>query len=120
MSEMDLETAERVIAEHRDRRRAQEAEANKVYIGRFFKYRNTYGGSEPESWWLYASVTSVDDWGGLFGVSFQHMADDRVEVHLKDRVSHIVSANIEISADEFWSAARGILGSVSRALLPES
>lgn len=115
-TEMDLETARRIISEHRDAEARAKEEENKKYVGRFFKYRNCYSGGDP-SWWLYGTVVWVEEFGRMHGITFQERPNG-IEVNADDSgLSTIVSANTEITAEEFWVAAREIAGKVSRLLI---
>lgn len=113
LTEKEVADARRVLAEYQDQQARRKAEANKKYIGRFFKYRNTYG-AEGGSWWLYGTVTGVEEFGRLYGITFQETSDKRIEITYDDpTLSTIVGDGNEISADEFRSAVLDISGTVA-------
>ena len=110
MNKMTVEQARAVLAEHEAKKRGEQRAANeKKYVGKFFKYHNSYGADRPR-WWLYAAATGVDDWGHVTGWEFQHDSDDRIRI--EPGVSSLMLSDsgwIEITADEFWIAAGKVL-----------
>lgn len=79
---------------------------NKKLLGRFFKYRNSYGGStEEQKWWLYKKITHVDDCGCACYWSFQVDTFGSIEIKpvLCETTFH-VDAHVEIDEEEFAQA----------------
>lgn len=93
-----------IEAERAVKREADHA-TKRAFIGRYFKYRNTYGGADA-AWWLYASPTMLDDGGTLQGLVFQTTCHGEIEIN-PNRGSLITlpSSWQEIKAEEFWTAA---------------
>lgn len=112
---MNLETAQRVVAEHREAEQKRDAETKRKYIGRYFKYHNSYGGDHAR-WWLYGAATEVTDYGQIQGLTFQHTSMDRIEIEPKGSISMGSGGWQEISAEEFWTAATGLLGTIAPLL----
>lgn len=106
-----LEEAKAVIAAfHKEETRKRVAE-NRALIGKFFKYRNSYGSGEK--WWLYVAVTGVDGGGTPTGWRFQRTSNDTVEIERKTWLSGVPNGGYqEITARAFWAEARKL-----RALL---
>lgn len=100
-----LKAAYAVVEAHRDAEREAAAAEKRLFIGRYFKYRNTYGGSDT-GWWLYGSPTALDDGGTLVGLSFQTTCYGEIEIN-QNRGSLITLPGSwqEIEAAEFWAAA---------------
>ena len=100
----ELERAQQIINEERERRRKSERSSKEVFIGRFFRTRNRYSGDRGE-WWLYAAVTSVSEYGHMSGLKFQHIKDkdhDSVEFRLDSSI--YIDNWEEVSAADFHSA----------------
>lgn len=53
-----------------ERSTEEKFEANKDFVGKFFRYRNSYSASCP-GWWLYIAVQSMSEYGELQGYQFQ-------------------------------------------------
>lgn len=100
---MTLKQAQEVISAHREAEYAAKAEKARTYIGRFFKYRNSYGSGDK--WWLYGMVTAATDYGAPTGVTFQRPSDNRLEVRLEDQIAVDHGGWIEIDSAEFWKHA---------------
>jgi hypothetical protein len=75
---------------------------NAKLVGRCFKYRNTYGGGDEKSWWLYAKITGVTLRGDLEGIQFQDDGEGRLTVETK-HLSH-TTLQVPIEHDE-WATA---------------
>jgi hypothetical protein len=112
--EITLQEAEAVIRAHREAQDAAKAAANRQYVGRYFKYLNSYSLPQPdERWWLYCAIESVDDVGTLRGWTFEHAIDDKITIERGVRANHVVQSGQEIGADEFWIAAAKIAQTVA-------
>lgn len=114
--EITLEQAQAVVNAHREAERAAKVKAAREYVGRCFKYRNSYGAGDK--WWLYAIATRVDPLGMLVGSSFQHTSLDTIEIDRKERI-FIEGGWTEITPREFWEAAAAIRKEVRRRLSRE-
>ena len=93
-----------------DARRTAEAA---TFIGRYFKYGNSYGSGDR--WWLYLKVTSAgDSWPS--GITFQAMSDGAWEVREDRHVSGLGEGGnwIEITADEYEKAWQEFIQDVVR------
>jgi hypothetical protein len=113
--EISLQEAQAVIDAHREKERRADREKKRLYIGRYFRYRNSYGASE-ETWWLYGMVTGVSDSGYLTGLSFQQTSRRNIELQDDDRLMTIPTGWEEIEAAEFWAAADVVRASVLKLL----
>ena len=85
-------------------------ERNKELLGKCFKCRNNYGGSEPrEQWWLYQRVEKVS---GNEITTFQFEVDYRGHIEIDPkRIEHggVISMSVEIKPSEFnraWKAVQ--------------
>lgn len=101
--EITLEQAQAVIRADRDARCAARAIEARKLIGRFFKFRNSYGSARK--WWLYAAPRVVDDDGSVSGLSFQRTHDGRIEVRCADYLTVGDVDWTEITSSEFWAVA---------------
>jgi len=84
---------------------------NEKYVGKHFRYRNTYGGpdKEKDKWWLYLKITGISSTGWLNGYSFQNDKQGKINIETKELIR--VGANIEyeqITAGQFNKAWRQI------------
>lgn len=111
-----------VINAQREAQAAKQAEVARKLIGRFFKYRNR---SAPGiGWWLYAMPTELTDYGAPTGLTFERRSyDGAIDVRLKGdlitlRYGLEDSGWEEITATEFWNAAREIRDEVIADLTP--
>lgn len=107
MKRVTLKAAQAVIAAHRQAEEDKKAAANRLLIGRFFKYRNCYScpDTEADYWWLYATVTGVTEFGSCNGWSFQHTATNEWNLQHDEHLGTIPQGWQEITAVEFWHAA---------------
>lgn len=114
---MSVKEATAVLQAERDREYREKCDAVLKYVGRFFKYRNCYSCpvDESEYWWLYAQATVADDWGNLTGWGFQTDKDGKVEID-RQVTLYIGNGWNEITAAEFWAAARSCAQSVASRL----
>lgn len=116
--EITLEQAQAVVNAHREAEFAAKIKATRKLVGRFFKYRNSYG--TGDKWWLYAHATEVDSLGRILGLSFQHTSQDIIEIELKTSaigIGGVITAGWEeIEPSEFWEAAAQIRTEVRHRL----
>lgn len=73
---------------------------NAKYVGKFFKYMNTYGGDSE--WPLYIKIISIDKYGNLISVRFQD--DKNGEFRINTGTERLVEGGEEITEQEFYSA----------------
>lgn len=106
MGKITVEEARAVIAEHQKEEQSKKAEeVRRLYVGRFFRYRNSYG-ELREKWWLYAHVTGVDQFGHPIGVEFQDDGQGKLELRHDTSLITVPSPGwSEITAEEFERAA---------------
>lgn len=98
---------EKAKAELRVIEEAENAEVNKTFVGKFFKYRNRY--SSDESWWLYTTVIEISKDGEPLSFNFQKDCYGRIEFE-NDRFRPSLSAGYtEITEQEFWKAYDSIM-----------
>lgn len=116
---MDLETAKAVIAEHRKQQDEERRESLRAYVGKFYKYRNSYSlpKTDADYWWLYRAVTGLGDGAFLNGWSFQGTSSGIVTIEPQEYGYEPDSGYTEITADEFWQAAADLNEIISQRLL---
>jgi hypothetical protein len=73
------------------------------FVGKFFKYRNSYG--TGKKWWLYLKVLSYNE-RNFNTLQFQLMGDGKIEIENRDwtHANSLIrgdSGYIEIEAKEF-------------------
>jgi hypothetical protein len=103
--EITLEEAQAVIAAHRDRENEARVAEARQYLGRYFRFLNSYGGGpDRPRWWLYAMPTDIDEYGTVTGLKFQHTENDTIEIQSDAYIGNL-NDFVEISAAEFWDAA---------------
>ncbi len=82
--------------------RKKRQDENTAYVGKCFRYRNSYSCPESEAdyWWLYAMVTGLSDSGQPVGISFQ--TDKNGDIEFKSKLWFTGSAGYEeISGEAF-------------------
>jgi len=80
----------------------ERAEENQKYLGKYYKYRNSYGG-DREEWWIYVRVDEIKD-NGILYTSFEKTSMNYIEIKLKDYAyGHHLFEN-EISEREYAEA----------------
>ena len=55
----------------------ERCDRNAKYVGRCYRYRNSYG--HGESWWLYAMVTGISEDGLMSGIRFQNDGNGKLD-----------------------------------------
>jgi len=97
--------------------RSERAESNARYVGRCFKFRNSYGDSDDSArWWLYRRIVSADG-DGAIAFQFQTDRDGKIEVELAERIfiDIRVDAWTEITLSEFgqeWNKVATRIGNL--------
>ena len=76
-------------------------EENQKFLGKFFKYRNSYGSGSLD-WWLYLKVTNAGFW--LKGFEFQLTSTGRFEAHREKCIMGMLQGYIEITKREYLNA----------------
>ncbi len=89
----------------------------KKYVGKYFKYRNSYG--TDKAWWLYTYITSINSVypihgnqisGIAGGWQFQKTSYEVVEIKKDQHIYlHSPSVKQEISQAEFYAAWNGLM-----------
>ena len=74
----------------------------KKYEGKYFKYRNTYGGS-CKDWWLYHFVIEVSDSCYAKVISWEETTRQHIKIQKKDMCSLNILGE-EITAEEYEQA----------------
>lgn len=100
--EITIEQAQEVIRKHRAESQEKENVQKGKFIGRYFKYRNSYG--TGDEWWLYGTVTKVNEWGHIEGKTFQKTSLGMFEVAISTLMGTIVENGQEISSEEYKTA----------------
>lgn len=89
-----LNDARNQLREIEDKRIIKE---RRQYVGKCFKFRNSYGSGE--SWWLYCKALHLDGTSVIF---FQFQKDSNGRWEIVDRQSHYLSPEyVEIPCHEF-------------------
>lgn len=83
----------------------------KKYLGKYFKFRNSYG-SDREGWWLYLFVKSIDATYHGRGCSFQTDIHGKSEFELDAYISF--GNLIEITDEEYTKALRLFLAAAAK------
>jgi ribosomal protein L35AE/L33A len=73
--EAEIAPLQAALYKLRDAEASKEAQA---LVGKFFKYRNSYGGGSP-GWWMYAKVTHVKNTSAI-SFRFQTCEHDKLEI----------------------------------------
>lgn len=93
-------------------------------VGRCFKYRNSYGGSDG-GWWLYTKIIGFDEKAFAFDtVQFQLTTARRIEIEYRrhfnyEQRNYFTEHNrtyLPISKSEYNAARRRLLKFVSKGL----
>lgn len=79
----------------------RQKEENQKFLGKYFKYRNSYGSGSPE-WWLYLKVTGAEFW--LKGFEFQLTSTGRFEAHREKCIIGRLQGHIAIKKSEYDKA----------------
>jgi hypothetical protein len=94
-----------------DIEKAEAIQKNTPLIGKFFKVRNCYScPKKDEYWWLYTTITGIDDGGSLKGWRFQKDIYGKVEIEPNSGL--YITDHIEITEGEFrkeWANLLSIL-----------
>lgn len=92
-------------------------EDNQKYIGKYFKYRNSYSCPTPEEhWWFYMAITGVGKDGDIISWSFQKDIYEHIEIEINNTSTGFLNDCTEISKTEFWIAFSSIVGKVNTLL----
>ena len=89
---------------------AQKQEQNSKYVGRCFKFNNSYGSGER--WYLYARIIDAGDYWPT-GVTFQHTSSDTIEIRTDKGMTSLESWE-EISLAEYQAAWKQIMADVAK------
>jgi hypothetical protein len=77
---------------------------NQQYVGKFFKFHNSYG--DEEKWWLYFTVTHILG-NSLYGWSFERDSRNNIRIDLEHY--GLVNESIQITPDEFYGEWKKLL-----------
>lgn len=103
--------ANQVLAAARAAEEADKVAENRQYVGRFFRYHNSYG---PDAkWWMYFAVTGIQSYGGCTGWSIQRTTEHEVQVALKARAYITNGGYSEITPAHFWREAGKLIAQAS-------
>ncbi len=92
----------------------ESAKKNKAFVGKFFKYRNSYSCPEPnEYWWLYLAVTGMSEDGNLETWNFQKDHLGQIEIEQNILKPDVSDNYVEIRPTEFWKAYDGLLAELN-------
>lgn len=86
------------------------------FVGKFFKYRNSFG--TGEKWWLYLKVLSYSE-RHFTTLQFQLQSDGKIEIERRDwmHANSLIrsdSGHIEIEAKEFWKGWSEIMDAIEK------
>jgi hypothetical protein len=102
---------------------AEATKANQRLIGKCYRYRNSFGSSDPKGdWWLYEKVIRAD---GNEITTFGFQKDSRGHFEIAPEGCHlsaIIDSYEEISPDDFnnaWEAFSNELEKVQPMTLPK-
>jgi hypothetical protein len=106
-------------AEGIKKQRRREAEKQKrekalAYVGRCFRYRNSFGGDRPD-WWLYIEVVGATKDGYAITREFQTDCDGRTEFRC-DRNSFIIDWDGSLNKRAMGITRRRFEAALSRAI----
>ena len=77
------------------------AHENKCLLGKFFRYRNGYGGLD-NGWWLYIEVIKILDSGSVVTLEFQRTTHEEISIKQRKRFPDFLTPDREeITSKEF-------------------
>jgi ribosomal protein L35AE/L33A len=84
-------------------------EENESYVGRYFRYKNSYScpESEDEKWWIYSHVIGITQGGNLRVVRFEDDKSGRIEIGIG--IGTTTTSLQEEITEEVYEAAREAL-----------
>ncbi len=83
-----------------------------AHVGRCFRYRNSYSGSD--GWWLYSRVVGIDkDDGEPQTFTFQQCSDGRIEINT-DKRAHLGLLGDEITLRLFRAEYRKLQSAIAK------
>ncbi len=107
--------ARAIVQRAMNQAKAREVEAQRRLIGRCFRYPNRY--SDSESWWLYAVVTGVDEYGRLSVTQFQHTSTGQIEIRRDSYPGLLPVGGWEaITVEQFKAASYELMSAFCQAL----
>jgi hypothetical protein len=83
----------------------------KKYLGKYFKYKNSFGTSN-KGWWLYFFVKGIEDTFYAKGCSFETDIDGHSQFELNGDISF--SNLIEITEEEYTKALHLFLAAAAK------
>jgi hypothetical protein len=87
-------------AELYDIQNAEKLKKNLQYIGKYYKYLNSYGSSsETEKWWIYAKVRGLSENGDPEFFTFQTDTNCKIDIEVEGWFS--IDTWHEIQREEF-------------------
>lgn len=113
-----VEAAHAVLMAAREAEDVRRAEADRKYVGKCFRYRNSY--SAGNGWWLYCIVTHMDEHRTLRGWKFQKDNDGRVSIETGHPFMGLSpnSGYAEIPAADFWREAATLCSELTKLMVP--
>jgi hypothetical protein len=104
---IDNARKELFIIENEERRNI-----NNNFIGKYYKYRNSYScPKENEYWWIYQKITNVDEHGILYSLQFQK--DIFGEIRINSHENTYMINWIEITEKEFLEELKKIVDEIN-------
>jgi hypothetical protein len=85
----------------------EEMPKRREWVGRYLKYRNSYGAGNDEKWWLYVHITGVTDRGDFEANRLQIDCEGRLDIQRTkfEMYSHLDGGGYHDSSKEEWDAA---------------
>lgn len=90
----------------------EEIKKNQEFVGKYFKYRNSYScpRSPEDYWWMYARVDRLNKSGIPVGVTFQTDSDGKIEIETSNlRVDMYWTKITSTEFAEAWIDAMDLL-----------
>lgn len=114
-SDDEIEKAKSVLAAAREQRDAEEQAKALTYVGRFFRFSNSYSLERGGRWWIYGAITGAAH-GMPQGWTFQRTVEDIIKIEAQDSIPVDYGRWEEITAEEFWAAAKTLLETIEPLL----
>ena len=121
---VDLQTKADIIREKRDYLLiSQHFEEFKKLEGKYFKFRNSYGGNQKK-WWQYLKVQSIKKedlyvsgekvFSHFTGMTFELTSNDIAEIKINHKgYAHALDSYTEISEAEFNKQLKSLIGKIT-------
>ncbi len=91
-------------------------ERNAPFVGRCFKFRNSYSTTdENEKWWLYEKILGLDNTRDFITFKFETDINGKITIEPTD-CGYIYDRHIEISQEEFDDAWKNLVEKISHLM----